>query len=89
MLRGLTGTLGLAGLFISHDLGMVRAVSDDVAVLYLGRVCEQGPTEDLLAAPAHPHTAVLLAAVPEPGRALGDGHDPTRHRPDHSTQYED
>ncbi|OPC78130.1 hypothetical protein B4N89_38685 [Embleya scabrispora] len=74
LLRRLTETLGLAGLFISHDLGVVRAVSDDVAVLYLGRVCEQGPTEDLLAAPAHPYTAALLAAVPEPGRALGDGH---------------
>ncbi|WP_331769765.1 ABC transporter ATP-binding protein (plasmid) [Embleya sp. NBC_00888] len=74
LLRRLTETLGLAGLFISHDLGVVRAVSDDVAVLYLGRVCEQGPTEDILAAPAHPYTAALLAAVPEPGRPLGDGH---------------
>ncbi|MDI2125669.1 ABC transporter ATP-binding protein [Yinghuangia seranimata] len=70
LLRGLTETLGLAGLFISHDLGVVRAVSDDVAVLYLGRLCEEGPTEDVLAAPTHPYTAALLAAVPEPGRAL-------------------
>lgn len=72
LLRELTESLGLAGLFISHDLGAVRAVSDDVAVLYLGRLCEEGPTEEVLASPAHPYTAALLAAVPEPGRALGD-----------------
>ncbi|MEV7770071.1 ABC transporter ATP-binding protein [Kitasatospora sp. NPDC086791] len=72
LLRGLTGERGLAGLFISHDLGVVRAVSDEVAVLHLGRVCERGPTEAVLAAPAHPYTAALLAAVPEPGRALRD-----------------
>ncbi|GAA4956918.1 peptide ABC transporter ATP-binding protein [Yinghuangia aomiensis] len=72
LLRTLTDELGLAGLFISHDLGAVRAVGDDLAVLYLGRLCEEGPTEEVLAAPAHPYTAALLAAVPEPGRALGD-----------------
>ncbi|MGC0415596.1 oligopeptide/dipeptide ABC transporter ATP-binding protein [Embleya sp. AB8] len=72
LLRGLTDELGLAGLFISHDLGVVRTVSDDVAVLHLGRLCEQGPTEAVLAAPAHPYTAALLAAVPEPGRPLGE-----------------
>ncbi|MFE4971651.1 ABC transporter ATP-binding protein [Kitasatospora sp. NPDC056651] len=72
LLRGLTEERGLAGLFISHDLGVVRAVSDEVAVLQLGRVCERGPTEAVLAAPAHPYTAALLAAVPEPGRPLRD-----------------
>ncbi|WP_063772459.1 ABC transporter ATP-binding protein [Streptomyces sp. NRRL S-495] len=72
LLRRLTEERGLASLFISHDLGVVRAVSDDVAVLQLGRLCEQGPTEEVLAAPAHPYTAALLAAVPEPGRPLGD-----------------
>ncbi|MFE6051547.1 oligopeptide/dipeptide ABC transporter ATP-binding protein [Kitasatospora sp. NPDC056446] len=72
LLRGLTEEHGLAGLFISHDLGVVRAVSDDVAVLQLGRICERGPTEAVLAAPAHPYTAALLAAVPEPGRPLRD-----------------
>ncbi|MET8546933.1 ABC transporter ATP-binding protein, partial [Kitasatospora sp. NPDC004799] len=72
LLRGLTEERGLAGLFISHDLGVVRAVSDEVAVLQLGRVCERGPTETVLAAPAHPYTAALLAAVPEPGRPLRD-----------------
>ncbi|WP_406209607.1 ABC transporter ATP-binding protein [Kitasatospora sp. NBC_01560] len=71
LLRRLTEERGLAGLFISHDLGVVRAVSDDIAVLQLGRLCERGPTEQVLAAPAHPYTAALLAAVPEPGRPLG------------------
>ncbi|MER7850533.1 ABC transporter ATP-binding protein [Kitasatospora sp. NPDC096077] len=72
LLRRLTEERGLAGLFISHDLGVVRAVSDEVAVLQLGRICERGPTEEVLAAPAHPYTRALLAAVPEPGRPLGD-----------------
>ncbi|MFI6156456.1 ABC transporter ATP-binding protein [Kitasatospora sp. NPDC051170] len=72
LLRRLTEERDLAGLFISHDLGVVRAVSDDVAVLQLGRICERGPTETVLAAPAHPYTAALLAAVPEPGRPLTD-----------------
>ncbi|MFD5436923.1 ABC transporter ATP-binding protein, partial [Kitasatospora sp. NPDC127067] len=72
LLRDLTEERGLAGLFISHDLGVVRAVSDEVAVLQLGRICERGPTEAVLAAPAHPYTAALLAAVPEPGRPLRD-----------------
>ncbi|MFJ9693833.1 ABC transporter ATP-binding protein [Kitasatospora sp. NPDC101183] len=72
LLRRLTEERDLAGLFISHDLGVVRAVSDEVAVLQLGRVCERGPTEAVLAAPAHPYTAALLAAVPEPGRPLRD-----------------
>ncbi|MFE6668714.1 ABC transporter ATP-binding protein [Streptomyces sp. NPDC057697] len=72
LLRGLTEERGLAGLFITHDLGVVRAVSDDIAVLQLGRICERGPTQAVLAAPAHPYTAALLAAVPEPGRPLGD-----------------
>jgi len=72
LLHRLTEERGLASLFITHDLGVVRAVSDDIAVLQLGRLCERGPTEAVLAAPAHPYTAALLAAVPEPGRPLGE-----------------
>ncbi|MFE5332168.1 hypothetical protein ACFRCG_37880 [Embleya sp. NPDC056575] len=56
---------------------MVRAVSDDVAVLCLGRVCERGPTQDLSAAAAHPYTAALFAAVPSP-----DGRSATGPSPD-------
>jgi peptide/nickel transport system ATP-binding protein len=54
----------LTMLFISHDLSVVRSVSDRVMVMYLGKVCEVAPTDALYAAPAHPYTAILLASVP-------------------------
>jgi peptide/nickel transport system ATP-binding protein len=53
-------------LFIAHDLAAVKAVSDRVAVMYLGRLCEIGPTEALYRTPAHRCTATLLAAIPVP-----------------------
>jgi oligopeptide/dipeptide ABC transporter ATP-binding protein len=57
----------LTYLFISHDLGVVRLVSQRIAVMYLGRVVEIGATDAVFAAPAHPYTQSLLAAVPEVG----------------------
>jgi peptide/nickel transport system ATP-binding protein len=57
---------GLTLLFIAHDLAVVKAVSDRIAVMYLGKLCEVGPTEQLFARPAHPYTALLLEAIPVP-----------------------
>jgi peptide/nickel transport system ATP-binding protein/oligopeptide transport system ATP-binding protein len=57
-------------LFISHDLSLVRAFSDEVAVMYGGRLVEVGPTADIFARPAHPYTRTLLQAVPVPNPRL-------------------
>ena len=57
---------GLTLLFIAHDLAVVKAVSDRVAVMYLGRLCEVGPSEQVFAKPAHPYTELLIEAIPVP-----------------------
>jgi len=69
-LASLRADLGLALLLVSHDLAMVRAVADRVAVLYLGRVVEEAPAPALFEAPAHPYSAALLAATPVPDPAV-------------------
>lgn len=60
----------LASILISHNLAVVRHVTERTAVLYLGRIVEIGPTAEVLDSPAHPYTASLVASVPEAGRAL-------------------
>jgi dipeptide transport system ATP-binding protein len=62
----------LAYLFVSHDLSVVKHIADDVMVMYLGRVVEQGPRDAIFANPQHPYTKALLSATPTP--------DPTRKR---------
>ncbi len=64
LLKGLQRQLNLAYLFITHDLSVVSYLADRVAVMYLGRIVEQGPTEDIFARPQHPYTKALLAAAP-------------------------
>ncbi|WP_109468678.1 ABC transporter ATP-binding protein [Albibacillus kandeliae] len=70
LLRELQGDGRLSMVFISHDLKVVRNLCDRVAVMYLGRIVEEGPSEELFANPQHPYTQALISSVPEPGRAL-------------------
>jgi peptide/nickel transport system ATP-binding protein len=66
LLRDLTDSLGLAMLYVSHDISTIRYISDRIAVMYLGRIVEYGPTESVLTQPHHPYTRALMAAVPDP-----------------------
>jgi oligopeptide/dipeptide ABC transporter ATP-binding protein len=86
LLRGLREDLGLALLFITHDLGIVARMCDDVAVMYAGRIVEQANVQDIFDRPAHPYTKALLAASPRfderverlyaiPGTAAGGYHE--------------
>jgi oligopeptide/dipeptide ABC transporter ATP-binding protein len=66
LLADIQAEFGLTYLIIAHDLALVEHFSDDVAVVYLGRVAEAGPTGEVFAQPRHPYTQALLAAVPQP-----------------------
>lgn len=68
LMQDLQARFGMAYLFISHDLKVVRQIADEVAVMYLGRIVEQGPPDALFHAPAHPYTEALVSAVPTPLR---------------------
>jgi ABC-type glutathione transport system ATPase component len=68
LLLRLRDELGLTLLVVTHDLGLAWNIADRVAVMYLGRIIEIGPTEQILAAPRHPYTQALLSVVPEVAR---------------------
>jgi peptide/nickel transport system ATP-binding protein len=66
LLEDMKARYGLTMVFIAHDLGVVRSISDRVAVMYLGKLCEVGPPARIYAAPRHPYTAALLRSIPVP-----------------------
>ena len=66
LLKDMQGQFGLTYLFISHDLSVVRFLSDRTAVMFLGKLCELGPTKEVYENPLHPYTRFLLEAVPRP-----------------------
>ncbi|MCG7343400.1 dipeptide ABC transporter ATP-binding protein [Sporosarcina sp. ACRSL] len=66
LLKTLQSDLSLSYLFISHDMSVVRHISDRIGVMYLGRLVEEAPTDELFANPLHPYTQALLSAVPVP-----------------------
>lgn len=72
LMRRLQDQNGMAMVLITHNISLIRHVADRIAVAYLGRIVEEGPTADLLERPAHPYTAALIAAQPHP--------DPDRRR---------
>lgn len=86
LLRDLQQRHGLAYLFISHDLSVVRYLSDRIAVMYLGRIVEEGPAEAIATNPLHPYTVALLAAAPslkraQPARISLQGEPPSPTNP--------
>jgi peptide/nickel transport system ATP-binding protein len=70
LLADLQREKGLGMVFISHDLKVVRNLCDRVAVMYLGRIVEEGSADEIFANPKHPYTQALVSSVPQPGRAL-------------------
>ena len=75
LLEDLQEKLGLTYMFISHDLGMIRHISKIVAVMYLGKLVELGPAQELYSQAQHPYTKALLSAVPVPNRNISSARE--------------
>ena len=72
LLKSLQERKGLSYLFITHNISVVEFLAHDIAVMYLGRIVEQGAVDEVLRAPRHPYTRALLSAVPQIAQAGGD-----------------
>ncbi|MEU9748573.1 ABC transporter ATP-binding protein [Streptomyces niveus] len=72
LLKGLRTEDGLALLYITHDIASARYLCDEIAVMYAGQMVESGPKEDVIAAPQHPYTKLLIESSPDPERGVGD-----------------
>jgi peptide/nickel transport system ATP-binding protein len=86
LMLSLVRETGISILVVTHDLGLAWNIADRIAVMYLGRIVEEGPTEQLLSDPKHPYTRALLSVVPEIERMeqqilVGEAPDPTRIPP--------
>jgi peptide/nickel transport system ATP-binding protein len=73
LLNDMKRQLGLAVLYITHDIATARYVAEDIMVMYAGQIVEWGATESVLSDPQHPYTRLLLSAVPDPDRRFADG----------------
>jgi peptide/nickel transport system ATP-binding protein len=71
LMRGLQKRIGMAVMFITHNLGVIAQIADTVAIMYLGQVVEYGPVREILRNPKHPYTVDLLRAVPRLGKTAG------------------
>ena len=71
LMRDLQKRIGMAVMFITHNLGVIAQIADTVAIMYLGQVVEYGPVREILRNPKHPYTVDLLRAVPRLGKTAG------------------
>ena len=90
LFQELRDRLDVGFVFITHDLAVARHLSDDICVMYAGRVVESGPAEQIFAAPSHPYTRTLLASAPGSGLTADSGLRPaTGQRPDGGCRFRD